>query len=186
MPITLVTGNAKKLAEVAAILGAENIQSVKLDLLEPQTMNLREIVTQKAIAAFAAVGGPVLVDDISVAVEGLRGFPGPFVKFWEQQVTWDHTLAELIPNEDSSRRMKVVAMVAYKDASQEIVVEEVIEGHLRPRTEGEGWGFDFFFVPDGYEQTYAQMGVDMKNKISHRAKAFLRLRDVLRDKRLLS
>jgi non-canonical purine NTP pyrophosphatase (RdgB/HAM1 family) len=181
MLITLVTGSPKKLAEVSAILGAENIQNAKLDLPEIQSMDLREIVLKKVREAFTAVGGPVMVDDISASVEGLRGFPGPFVKFWDQQVTWDHTLEELLQNEDSSRRMKITAMVAYKDAEQEIVVEEFVEGHLRPRTEGEGWGFDFFFVPDGYEQTYAQMGFDMKNKISHRSKAFLKLKQVLVD-----
>lgn len=186
MPITLVTGNPRKLAEVAAILGADNIQNAKLDLPEIQSLDLREIVLKKVGEAFTAVGGPVMVDDISASVEGLRGFPGPFVKFWEQQVTWDHTLDELLPNENSSRRMKVTAMVAYKDADHEIVVEEVTEGHLRPRTEGEGWGFDFFFVPDGYEQTYSQMGVEMKSRISHRAKAFFKLRDLLKDKHLLS
>lgn len=186
MPITLVTGNPKKLAEVSAILGANNIQSQKLDLSEIQSMDLQEIALKKVREAFALVGGPVMIDDISASVQGLRGFPGPFVKFWEQQVSWDHTLEELLPHEDSSRRMKVTAMVAYKDANHEIVVEEVIEGHLRPRTEGEGWGFDFFFVPDGYDQTYAQMGIEMKNKISHRAKAFLKLKDILNDKGLLS
>lgn len=185
MPITLVTGNPKKLAEVSAILGASNIQNQKLDLAEIQSMDLREIAMKKAAEAFAIVKDPVMIDDISAEVVGLKGFPGPFVKFWEQQVTWDHTLAHLLPNEGADRRMTIVASVAYKDAENEIFVEEKVEGHLVPRTEGEGWGFDFFFVPDGYDQTYAQMGIEMKNKISHRARAFLRLKEILQQRGLI-
>ena len=185
MAITLVTGNPRKLAEVSAILGAHNIQNQKLDLSEIQSMDLREIAQKKAAEAFAIVKAPVMIDDISVEVNGLKGFPGPFVKFWEQQVTWDHTLESLLPNEGPGRRMTIVASVAYKDAECEIFVEEKVEGHLVSRTEGEGWGFDFFFIPDGYDQTYAQMGPEGKNKISHRAKAFLKMKDMLKARGLL-
>lgn len=179
MAITLVTGNPKKLAEVVAILELHDMKSVKLDLPELQSLDLKEIAMKKVREAFAAVQAPVMIDDISVRVEGLKGFPGPFVKFWEQDVTWDHTVENLLPEPGPARRMTVVASAAYKDAERELFVEEKIEGHLVPRTEGVGWGFDFFFIPDGYDQTFAQMGPEKKSKISHRARAFLALRALL-------
>jgi len=84
--LTLVTSNPNKKIEVEEILTGVEITTKALDIPEIQSVSLKEIVLAKARAAFAMVGAPVLVEDVSFEMDCLNGFPGPFVKFWKQVV----------------------------------------------------------------------------------------------------
>ncbi|VFQ63267.1 unnamed protein product [Cuscuta campestris] len=78
-PMTFVTGNAKKLEEVRAILGASiPFQSLKLDLPELQG-EPEEISKEKARIAAKEVNGPVLVEDTCLCFNALKGLPGPYM-----------------------------------------------------------------------------------------------------------
>ena len=81
--VFLVTGNAGKLAEWHRLLPPNTtIESVDVDLPEIQSMDPEEIVADKAKRAFAVVGKPVVVEDVSAGLEALNGLPGPFIKFF--------------------------------------------------------------------------------------------------------
>lgn len=169
----LVTGNPNKLVEVKRMLGSD-LENVRLDLTEIQSMSLEEIARDKARRAFELVGEPVMVEDVSAEILALGGFPGPFVKFWEQAGGWERVQPLLAAT--GNDRAIVRSGVVYKSSDREIYVESMVTGRIVPRRGGEGWGFDFYFVPDGGDQTYSEMGPERKNELSHRGQSFAMLR----------
>ncbi len=177
MTITFVTGNENKRREVAVILDMPGLLSTKMDLPEMQSMSIEEIVIGKLQAAYKWVGGPVLVEDISYELEAMNGFPGPFVKFWDKAGLHNVVLTNI--EKTGNAKAKVLAAVGYKDAEHEFVVVETLTGTHVAKTSGEGWGFDFYFIPKGETETFAQMGPDRKNQISHRRLAFLAMKEKL-------
>lgn len=181
MRVTLVTGNPKKLAEARLILG-DDLVSQSIDLPELQSMNLQEIVEGKMRAAFDVIGGPVLVEDISVRFPFLNGFPGPFVKYWEKFVGYDRTILLAQAEPEPNWSMQVRGGYGYKDAGYEFYVEHTVDGVLVPRRGQVGWGFDFYFVPDGETQTYAEMGPDRKCQISCRARGLRSIQELLSER----
>nr|XP_016509730.1 PREDICTED: inosine triphosphate pyrophosphatase-like [Nicotiana tabacum] len=85
-PVTFVTGNAKKLEEVRAILGQSiPFQSLKLDLPELQG-EPEDISKEKARIAAKEVNGPVLVEDTCLCFNALKGLPGPYIKWFLQKI----------------------------------------------------------------------------------------------------
>ena len=181
--VTFVTSKNWKRQEAAAILGMPDLRNFKIDLPELQSMDLQDIVLPKARAAFEQIGTPVLVDDVALRLHALHDMPGPFVRFWEERDLYPLTL-ELMKLQGNYRAL-VQCAVGYKDTKHELFVIAEVPGRLVPRTEGEGVGFDFHFIPDGYDQTYAQMGLAKKSTLSHRYLAFTLMRDKLRELGLL-
>ena len=179
MNITFVTGNENKRREVAAILNMPDLKSTKMDLPELQSMDLEEIIRAKLQPAFKWVGGPVLVEDIAYELEAVGGFPGPFVKFWEKAGMHDGVLANI--EKSGKNGAKILAAVGYKDAEQEIIVIETLLGKHVARTDGECWGFGFYFIPNGETKTFAQLGPEKVNQISHRFLAWTAMKKKLQD-----
>jgi len=174
--ITLVTGNKDKQKEIEAILEMPlTIQSI--DLKEIQSMSLEEVVRAKAAEAYAQLQRPLIVEDVSFEIEALNGFPGPLVKWWEKVVGYD-ALIEFIAGKSSACR--ALAMAAYTDGNQTTIATGEFKGQLVKRAGDDGFGFDFYMVPEGYDKTVAQLGRAVKNKISHRAECFRRLKKLLK------
>jgi XTP/dITP diphosphohydrolase len=176
--LTLVTSNPHKKAEVVEILIGAQIESRALELPEIQSLSLREIVEAKARSAYGMVKAPVLVEDVSFEIEALNGFPGPFVKWWKQVVGYE--LAVRIAEEDSKYSAVAKCGAAYCDGGRVIYAEGVVRGRICEKAGESGFGFDPYFIPEGHEKTFAQMGIEAKNGISHRARAFKVLRDELK------
>ncbi len=165
--ITLVTGNPHKLAELEKVFPASlRLTSQKLDMDEIQSLDVHEIVRHKLQQAYAQVHGPVIVEDVSAELEKLNGLPGPFVKFFEQKLGTG-ALYKLA----GEGRVRVVCTMGYYDGTTEHTVDGVLEGTVVAPREGEGFGFDFVIIPDGYDKTMSELGLKVKNSISHRAKA---------------
>lgn len=168
--ITLVTGNPHKLAELRQIFPASlNLTSQKLELDEIQSLDLHEIVRHKLHQAYEQVKGPVIVEDVSAEVEELQGLPGPFVKFFEQTLGRGalHKIA-------GDSRVRIICAMGYYDGHDERIVDGIMEGRLVAPDldpQSEGFGFDFEIIPDGYDKTVSQLGMEVKNTISHRASA---------------
>lgn len=182
-PITFVTGNANKLAEVQAILSTGDpplvIKSMALDLPELQGTPA-SIAEAKASAAAAAVGGPVLVEDTSLAFTALGGMPGPYIKWFLDALGVDRLGTLLAAHEDKSA--DAVCTFAYCAGVGEPVT--ILEGRTRgvivaPRGETR-FGWDPVFQPDeGGGRTYAEMSAAAKNAISHRGRALAKVRAFL-------
>jgi len=175
--ITLVTGNPDKLVELQSIMIDVELVARVVDVPEIQSMDLEEIVRAKVRAAYAAVGSPVIVEDVSFEIAALGGMPGPFVKFWAKTAGYEPALivCETLGNSAATARCGS----AYFDGERLEYAESVVAGHLGPRTEGEGFGFDFYFVPEGYDRTFAELGREIKNQISHRALSLRMLKEKL-------
>jgi inosine triphosphate pyrophosphatase len=172
----LITGNPNKLRELQAIFPASlELSSKRLDLEEIQSLDLHEIVRHKLRAAYAEIGQPVIVEDISAELEKLNGLPGPFIKFFGERL--GNNALYLLAGEG---RVRIICTMGYYDGEREIIVDGILDGNVvAPRGE-EGFGFDFVVEPEGYSQTFSEMGSEQKNKISHRAKAAQKLVDELK------
>lgn len=176
--ITLVTGNPNKAKELQTILKNEEIVTAALELPEIQSMSLEEIVRAKVRAAFDEVGSPVVVEDVSFEIEALGGMPGPFVKWWAKAAGYEPALTVCEKESEWSAIARCGA--GYCDGERTMYAEGVVKGRMTQKSEGEGFGFDFYFIPDGYDQTFAALGLDVKNQISHRALAFRALLEALK------
>lgn len=175
--ITIVTGNPNKAQEIAMALDGIDFDFQSFDLPEIQSFQLEEVVQHKVKSAYAAAQRPVLVEDVSFQVAALGNFPGPFVKFWENHVGYD--LAVQIAEKMQNNAVTVRCGVGYTDGTQTLYTEGVIDGKLVTRRGGEGFGFDYYFLPDGQTQTFSEMGKQNKSVISHRAKALQAMRNKL-------
>ncbi|KAJ6705039.1 INOSINE TRIPHOSPHATE PYROPHOSPHATASE/HAM1 PROTEIN [Salix purpurea] len=191
-PVTFVTGNAKKLEEVRAILGqAVPFQSLKLDLPELQG-EPEEISKEKARLAAVEVKGPVLVEDTCLCFNALKGLPGPYMKISEvyhfcmyfcvmilavfckwflQKIGHEGLNNLLMAYEDKSAYALCAFSFALGPDAEPITFLGKTLGKIVAARGPNDFGWDPIFQPEGYEQTYAEMPKDEKNKISHRSRA---------------
>lgn len=139
-----------------------------VDLVEIQSADPEEIITDKARRAYEVVGKPVVVEDVEAGLEKLNGLPGPFIKFFLKKLGND-ALYQLAGRE--GEKAVISCSIAYYDGEKMLTVRGDIPGTIvAPRGE-DGFGFDVTFVPDGEAQTYAEMDNGKKNSLSHRHKA---------------
>lgn len=154
----------------------------KLDLPEIQSLCLDEIVEHKARHAFAVVGSPVLVEDVSLEIASLNKLPGPFVKWFLVQLK-PEGLCQLV---DASNRAAIArCTVGYMDQHELKLFHGHLEGTIAeaPRG-GSGYGWDPIFIPAGYQITRAEMtpaeddATYFKLKPFHAVGEYLRRRSV--------
>jgi len=176
--LVFVTSNLGKLREAEAVLGRA-LDHRELDLPELQTLDLEEVVRGKAEAAWNCLERPVLVEDTSLELAGLGGFPGPLIRWLLASVGPEGVCKIAGCFED--RRATARCLICATDGDSEVFGEGVVEGAIAqsPRGDG-GFGWDSAFVPsDGGGRSYGEMSEGEKNLISHRHKAFVALRDAL-------
>uniref|UniRef100_A0A2A4KAN4 Inosine triphosphate pyrophosphatase n=1 Tax=Heliothis virescens TaxID=7102 RepID=A0A2A4KAN4_HELVI len=173
--ITFVTGNAKKLEELRAILGNNfplEIVSHKLDLPELQG-EIDEVSIKKCQEAARRLKRPVLVEDTALCFDALKGLPGPYIKWFLEKLQPEGLTKLLTGWEDKSA--KAVCTFAYCAGNCEDYDVKLFQGItlgsiVEPRGTRE-FGWDCIFQPDGYDKTYGELPKSEKNKISHRYKA---------------
>jgi len=141
----------------------------------------------KARVYSSSTGLLALADDSGLEVAALAGSPGVFSARYAGENASDADrrqllLSELAKTRDQDRRARFVSSVAIADKDGYVlnVVEGICEGTITvaPRGTG-GFGYDPLFVPDGYDQTFAELSEEIKNRISHRAKALIQTRQFL-------
>jgi XTP/dITP diphosphohydrolase len=141
----------------------------------------------KAKTYASATGLLALADDSGLEVEALGGAPGVFsARYAGDNATdadrRDLLLSELAKTGSEKRRARFVAAVAIASADGEVlnVSEGICEGTITsaPRGHG-GFGYDPLFIPNGYNQTFAELPENIKNRISHRALALLKTKQFL-------
>lgn len=178
--ITLITGNAGKAAEYAAMLGID-VTPVKAELTEVQSLDVADVAARKAADAYAQLGEPVLVDDTGLAVRAWNGLPGALVAWFLDTVGLQGILAMAAGLTD--RRATVSTALGYADTDGVQVFQGTVDGSLATEPRGSfGFGYDPIFIPgsDTSQRTYAQMTSEEKNKISHRRRAVEEMRTALR------
>ena len=135
-----------------------------------------ENAIKKASVIAEYTGHLTLADDAGLEVNALKGAPGVNSKRWVGEDATDaQRIACLLEALEgiTDRRARFIAAIAVvrPDTAPEVVIG-VCEGRITFTPAGQGgFGYDPIFVPDGYGQTFAELGDEIKNKISHRAKA---------------
>ncbi|XP_022980416.1 inosine triphosphate pyrophosphatase [Cucurbita maxima] len=170
-PVTFVTGNAKKLEEVRAILGnSVPFRSLKLDLPELQG-EPEDISKEKARLAAIQVNGPVLVEDTCLCFNALKGLPGPYIKWFLEKIGHEGLNNLLVAYEDKSAYASCIFSFSLGPEAEPITFVGNTPGKIVLPRGPNDFGWDPIFQPDGYDQTYAEMSKEEKNKISHRYRA---------------
>lgn len=183
MKLTLVTGNPNKAKEIQQIFPEVELNSQKFELPEIQSFDLAEIVKHKAQQAQQTLNTPVAVEDVSLEFSVLKKFPGPFVKFWEEAGGYERTVE--ISRALNDQTVVARCGVGYADGQQTLYAEGVVNGTWVARRGGEGFGFDFYFLPHGSTQTFSELGLERKNQISHRALGWKAMCQLLLEKGLI-
>ena len=173
--LVFVTSSDDKHREAQAILGLP-LRRARLDLAEPQGLDVVAVARAKARAAHARLGHPVLVEDTALELAALGGFPGPLVR-WLLEAAGAPAIARIVDSyPDRGARARCAALV-WDGVREWLGVGEVrgviVEG---PRGTG-GFGWDVVFAPEwGGGRTYAELAPEEKNARSHRALALHALR----------
>jgi XTP/dITP diphosphohydrolase len=179
------TNNKHKLEEVREILGSHIIILSLNDInckVNPEetgeTFAENALIKCRAVAEFTTL--PVLADDSGLSVFALNGQPGVKSARYAGENASDHDnvlklLMELKNVED--RRAQFRACICLFGLKTEpLYFEGVLNGQIINEPKGqEGFGYDPVFMPDGYEMTFAQLGSELKNSISHRRLALNKL-----------
>lgn len=176
--IVFVTGNAKKLEEVVSILGTTvpfKLVNKKIDLPEYQG-EIDDICHRKVLEAKRIVNGSVIVEDTSLCFNALGGLPGPYIKWFLEKIGPGGLHNLLAGFEDKSAT--AVCTFAFADESEKVILfKGETEGTIVSPRGTNLFGWDSCFQPNGYSQTYAEMPKSLKNEMSHRNKAVIKLRD---------
>lgn len=184
MQIVFTTNNAHKLAEVQAVLGdgftlvTPRDCGVEEEIPETQA-TLEGNASQKAHYLHDRTGLDCFADDTGLEVEALDGAPGVHSA---RYATDGHDFAAnnrlLLQNltGQTNRRARFRTVISLLLGDEEHLFEGVVEGRIIDHeTGGEGFGYDPLFVPDGYDHTFAEMSLEEKNSVSHRARAVRKL-----------
>lgn len=176
--LIFVTSNLGKLREANAVLGV-SLEHRALDLPEIQSLDLEEVIHFKVRMAQERVSRPILVEDTSLELTGMGGFPGPLVR-WLLASAGAEGICRLASAFDD-RRARVRCIACAASGSEEILGMGIVEGEISSRPRGtRGFGWDSVFVPEGGGgKTYAELKIEAKNRISHRRKALEALKKSL-------
>ncbi|MDQ1662894.1 MAG: XTP/dITP diphosphohydrolase [Blastococcus sp.] len=198
--VFLASRNAKKLVEMRRILleYVPDLEVLGLDDVpaydEPAETEptFEGNASIKARAGVLATGLPALADDSGLCVDALNGMPGVLSARWagtaKDDAANNHLLLEQladVPDERRGASFRCAVVLAYPVGAGG-VADTVGQGEMRGRVIREmrgsgGFGYDVLFVPEGHEQTSAELPADEKDAISHRGRAIRSLAPVVAD-----
>ena len=187
MTIVFATNNNHKLSEIQDILGSIiEVKSLKdigchVDIPETGT-TLEENAQIKANYVWDNFQTMVFADDTGLEIDALNGEPGVYSARYaggeghDSEANIRKVLANLQGVENRKARFRTVIAFIYKDKKTgnktTKLIEGVVNGSIITEKRGEaGFGYDAIFVPEGYDKTFGELGMDIKNSISHRARA---------------
>jgi XTP/dITP diphosphohydrolase len=190
--IVLATHNAGKIREIHSLLCDNknfNFTNAKdLGLKEPDETGITfiENALLKAREAMLTTGLPALADDSGLCIDALNGEPGVYTADWfvtsEGHRDFAHFFNKIktLLNGSNNLKASIHCVLALAIPScEDIVIERILQGTLTLEPKGtEGFDFDFIFIPDGYQQTFAE-NIALKNILSARAQALTGLKEML-------
>lgn len=190
--LVIATNNAHKLEEIRAIVGNQFdiVSLAEIDCHEdiPETADTLEgNALLKAQFVHERYGLDVFADDTGLEVEALNGRPGVFTAryaFPDRHDT-EANVSKLLHEMEgkSNRRAQFRTVIALIMDGQTRLFEGKVEGHITTERRGtEGFGYDPVFSPEDTEKTFAELGTDVKNRLSHRARAVAALCQFLQSK----
>lgn len=192
----VATTNEGKLKEFQEIFRELNIEIKSLFEHFPEADDVEETGTTFAENALLKAETysqqfqvPVLADDSGLTVDALNGEPGVYSARYaglekNDQKNLEKVLEKLKDVPKEKRTAAFVCTIAFAEPGEEtIVVKGKCQGIIAKEPKGtEGFGYDPIFIPDGYDETLAQLGAHIKNKISHRRRALDKIVEKLKEK----
>lgn len=188
--VVMASANPDKVAEIAQLM-ADVVDIV------PRPTDIPDVVEDadtlegnarlKAVAIAEATGLAAIADDTGLEIDHIGGAPGVYTaRFAGENATYADNVAKTlavlngVPEAERTARFRTVALLRRPDGS-ELVAHGVVEGIIAQEASGEGgFGYDPVFIPtDAKGLTFAEMDPEEKHKISHRGRAFRKLKDQL-------
>lgn len=179
--LVFATNNAHKLDEVRAILG-DKVEVLSLNDIHchadiPETAETLEgNAALKAEYIYRNYGLDCFADDTGLEVEALEGAPGVYSARYaggeghDSEANMRKLLAEMEGKEN--RKAQFRTAICLIEGGEKHLFEGIVKGEIiAEKRGGSGFGYDPVFVPEGYTETFAEMGSEEKNRISHRARA---------------
>jgi XTP/dITP diphosphohydrolase len=188
MKLVFATNNKHKLEEMRAILGGkvELLSLADIDCHDdiPETADTLEgNALIKARYIYDKYGCSCFADDTGLEVDALGGEPGVYsARYAGENNDSEANMRKLLQNltgksERSAQFRTVIALII---EGEEFLFDGIVRGRISEERMGSaGFGYDPIFVPDGYEESFAQMTAEQKNAISHRSRAASALNDYL-------
>lgn len=184
MDLVFATHNVNKLKEVSLLL-PKDIRLISLEDLGcheeiPETGTTLEANAQlKADYITHRYGISCFADDTGLIIDVLNGAPGVHsARFAGEEKDSEKNIEKVLfkLKNITSRTARFKTVIALNLNKERILFEGVVEGTITKEKKGaEGFGYDPIFIPIGYDQTFAQLPIEIKNEISHRGKALQKL-----------
>lgn len=200
MKIVFATNNQHKLDEIRSILGADfqvlSLREIGCHEDIPETADTLEgNALLKAQYVNEHFGFDCFADDTGLEVTVLHGAPGVFSARYaggeghDSEANMAKLLRNLEGNSQRAARFRTVIAYLHRNACTGTIETHTFEGIVngvitRERHGSEGFGYDPIFQPDGYDKTFAELGMDVKNAISHRARAVQQLAAFLKQQKM--
>ncbi|MDD7377357.1 MAG: non-canonical purine NTP diphosphatase [Bacteroidaceae bacterium] len=187
--LVFATNNPHKLEEIRAILGSKleilSLADIGCDADIPETAETLEgNALIKAHYVYDNYKLDCFADDTGLEVDALHGLPGVHTARYaypdrhDPEANMVKLLEALRENNDRNARFRTV--IALIEKGKEHLFEGVVEGVIaREKSGTQGFGYDPVFIPEGNSKTFAELGEDIKNTISHRARAVQKLAEYL-------
>jgi XTP/dITP diphosphohydrolase len=191
MNLVFATNNANKAREIQHLVGHSYTIQTLVDIgcttdIEENGNTLTENASIKSRYVFTHYGVNCFADDTGLETEALNGEPGVYsARYAGEQKNAADNIKLLLNKLDgvANRSARFVTVISLVLDGKEYFFEGELRGKIITEMRGtNGFGYDPVFVPEGYTQTLAELTLDEKNRISHRARAFTRLQDFLNGK----
>jgi XTP/dITP diphosphohydrolase len=191
--LLVATHNAGKLEEIADLLsdfGISVVGAAEKNLPEPEETGTTFIENAriKAHAAATATGLPALADDSGIEIDALDGAPGVYTADWAETGNGRDFHLAMTKSHDAilatgasqpwTARFCCTFVLAWPDGHDEVFAGTAEGQFVWPMRGDQGHGYDPIFKPNGYDQTFGEMNRWEKNRLSHRADAFRKLKAV--------
>lgn len=186
MRIAAATNNLNKILEIQQILNACGLDN--FEIVSPKSLNivsdpeensdtLEGNASIKAVSLFEMTGIPSFADDTGLFVEELEGKPGVhsarFASEYANDAENRKLLLQMLDNK-SNRKAYFETVICFISDNEKKFFKGRCIGHINNVEKGSnGFGYDSIFIPEGYNETFAELNPDIKNKISHRYNAII-------------
>ena len=186
--LVIASHNAGKVREIGALIAPLGIRVLSANIIEPEETGetFAENAVLKALHASEAAKLPALADDSGLVVPAIGGAPGIYSARWAGPDKDFSVAFERIQNElgDKPKDAYFICVLALSIPGAGVeIFEGRINGHLTfPARGDKGFGYDPIFIPNGFDRTFAELDPDVKNGISHRARAFEKFLQFLKEK----
>ena len=177
--LTFITGNPNKADQLSRYLSFP-VEHAKLDISEIQSLNLKEVATEKAKVAYAILGTPVLVEDTALTFKALNKLPGTLIKWFFESVG-NEGLCKMLLGYDSRAAIAETCFALCDENGPQLFQGECI-GSVSDYPRGDSdFGWNPVFIPEGEELTWAEMTPEQSALTSMRKKAIEKLQKYLEE-----